>query len=108
MVVNGGDYLNILTNGKYHSPIHRVLCPIDNEIFSFVFFFYPAYNSELIPFDIQSNDNKNQRDEVEIDGFEFNTLLKSKKYINSDTQLFGDYIQQKWKDVFREDSSTKY
>jgi isopenicillin N synthase-like dioxygenase len=107
MIINGGDYLNILSNGKYHSPIHRVLCPIDNERFSFVFFFYPAYDSEIKPFG-QLEINRNQRAEVEIDGFEFNTLLKSKKDINSDPPLFGDYIQQKWGDVFRDDSSTSY
>lgn len=57
LIVNGGDYLKLISGGVYHSPIHRVLSPgttsssdADNQLkdrYSFVFFFYPAYRSPL-------------------------------------------------------------
>lgn len=68
LVVNGGDYLSMLSRGVYHSPVHRVLSPgthnhgdtqhahthtsseqkscsnSSNDRHSFVFFFYPGYD----------------------------------------------------------------
>jgi len=62
LVVNGGDYLSMLSRGVYHSPVHRVLSPgthdhahthtvgseqkscSNNDRHSFVFFFYPGYD----------------------------------------------------------------
>jgi isopenicillin N synthase-like dioxygenase len=66
LVVNGGDYLSLITKGVYHSPVHRVLTPGSpprktaddgegsastggavggRDRYSFVLFFYPAYSS---------------------------------------------------------------
>lgn len=70
LVVNGGDYLSMLSRGVYHSPVHRVLspgthnhadmqcthihtsseqkrCSSSNDRHSFVFFFYPGYDSPV-------------------------------------------------------------
>lgn len=58
LVVNGGDYLSLVTKGVYHSPIHRVLTPGTDtssstgvaqakDRHSFVLFFYPTYSSPV-------------------------------------------------------------
>ena len=53
LIVNGGDYLTLLSNGKFKSPLHRVVNG-KNERFSYVFFYYPNYDSKL------SSTNSNQ------------------------------------------------
>jgi hypothetical protein len=73
LIINGGDYLSLVSRGVYHSPIHRVLTPgsrapqaaqavqaVDGtsepssvgavgsrDRYSFVLFFYPAYESPV-------------------------------------------------------------
>jgi isopenicillin N synthase-like dioxygenase len=80
LIINGGDYLSLISKGVYHSPIHRVLTPgsrgtqagahtavqavqaVDGtsepsnagavgsrDRYSFVLFFYPAYESPVSP-----------------------------------------------------------
>eukprot|EP01147_Barroeca_monosierra_P006348 gene6348-9275_t len=46
LVVNAGDFLEILSNGRYTSPVHRVLCPFEKRT-SFVLFFYPDYDTPM-------------------------------------------------------------
>jgi isopenicillin N synthase-like dioxygenase len=65
LVVNCGDYLALLTQGRYHSPVHRVLCPTVDRV-SFVFFFYPNYDSSMA---------SATSTEVAADAEQFNTLL---------------------------------
>lgn len=49
IVINAGDYLKLLSGGRYHSPVHRVVLPkSEKNRMSFVFFFYPRYDS-IIP-----------------------------------------------------------
>ncbi len=48
LVINIGDYFSLATDKSYHSPIHRVTCPTDRDRTSFVYFFYPDFNSNLI------------------------------------------------------------
>lgn len=43
IIVNGGDYLRLLSEGRYKSPIHRVLSPpAGQHRLSFVLFHYPG------------------------------------------------------------------
>src|SRR3546814_13700662 len=46
MIVNCGDYLSLLSLGRYKSPVHRVLCPPVDRV-SYVFFYYPSYDARL-------------------------------------------------------------
>src|SRR3546814_4528856 len=46
MIVNCGDYLSLLSRGRYKSPVHRVLCPPVDRV-SYVFFYYPSYDARL-------------------------------------------------------------
>lgn len=61
VVINAGDYLKLVSNNRYHSPIHRVLCPLSTigssdkveskvglkDRTSFVFFYYPPPDTIL-------------------------------------------------------------
>ncbi|RYG97064.1 isopenicillin N synthase family oxygenase, partial [archaeon] len=47
VVVNVGDFFSLATKGEYHSPIHRVLSPVNENRMSFVYFFYPDYDTLL-------------------------------------------------------------
>ncbi len=47
IVVNCGDYLSLLTRGKYISPLHRVISDGTNERYSTVFFYYPSYDAKI-------------------------------------------------------------
>jgi isopenicillin N synthase-like dioxygenase len=90
VVINGGDFLQLLSRGRYRSPIHRVLVPPpEQERMSFVLFFYPQYQTPMPDMSCA------QQDEGE---FEFNTLTCSA--LNYSGMSFGDYIVQKWKGVF--------
>lgn len=101
LVINGGDYLRIISKGRYHSPVHRVLCPPQGkERTSFVFFYYPGFNSTVT---VQQGASF-ARDEVVGD---FNTLLEvrsdgttsNSEGASSKTETFGDYILRKWQGV---------
>lgn len=75
LVINGGDYLSLLSHGRYHSPVHRVLCPpLGSRRTSFVLFFYPAFNS-TIPTAISAGTDGAQSARGSITGLSYNTLL---------------------------------
>ena len=90
LIINGGDFLRIVSRRRYISPIHRVLCPTSGIRNSFVFFFYPRYDSLLPHTNITANNT------------DYNTLL-SLSSENKD-QKFGDYVIKKWKSVFKYDN----
>lgn len=108
LVVNAGDYLHILSEGRYHSPVHRVLCPPEGkERTSFVFFYYPGFDTTLT-FKM-SNKVKPTSDEIQQEG-SYNTLTEMRTDIFGDGSTsdviyskghitFGDYILQKWHGV---------
>ena len=56
-VINAGDYLNFLSGGRYHSPVHRVLAPTSTDRFSFVLFFYPRYDAPLTEAKVRVSDS---------------------------------------------------
>ena len=85
--VNGGDYLSLLTNGVFKSPLHRVLTPkIDR--YSAVFFYYPDYDS-VIP-------------SINVQGLSmFKDQRSSGKHVIIESKCFGDFISEKWDQVYR-------
>ena len=109
LVINAGDYLHLISNGRYHSPIHRVLCPPEGkERTSFVFFYYPGFHSKISH--SVSKREQVQSEEERVHG-KYNTLLDDNvddKVVSmngeddakeSGSSTFGDYILQKWKGV---------
>lgn len=98
LVVNAGDFLQIISGGRYKSPVHRVLAPSERDRLSFVFFYYPNYDIPLNADLFQSQDVTKDSQELE-----FNTFLSGDAVaIDIDKEMtFGDYISQKWKGVYR-------
>lgn len=48
LVIIVGDYTQLLSDGRFRSPVHRVLLPPPGqERFSFTFFYYPSYDAPL-------------------------------------------------------------
>lgn len=108
IVVNGGDFLSLLSRGRYQSPIHRVLCPPESSRrLSFVLFFYPGYNTSIPKSSgdiLSTNDQGNGKAFGIGNSFQFNTLLVvdseggssgSSAAIGRESN-FGDYIMKKW------------
>ena len=92
VVINAGDFLSRISQGRYKSPIHRVLCPPTGyERYSFVLFFYPYYNISIPAFEIVSKNDGNH--------FAYNTLSRSEHNISD--MSFGDYIVEKWRGVMK-------
>lgn len=50
LVLNGSDFLTLLSKALYKSPKHRVILT-PNERFSFVYFQYPGYHTSIPPLD---------------------------------------------------------
>ena len=97
IVVNAGDYLQLLSNGKYHSPIHRVVSPITRERLSFVFFYYPGFDSI-----IHAGTGSLEETEVSVLAEEqYNTLLSTSNIDAVKGLRFGPYIVHKWREVLR-------
>lgn len=93
-VVNCGDALALMSRGRYHSPVHRVLCP-PRERLSFVFFFYPKYEAAL-----DDAAWRTAAEEEQAVPRDYNTLLVGVA-AGADGRLpsFGDCIVQKWAGV---------
>jgi isopenicillin N synthase-like dioxygenase len=102
MVVNGGDFLRLASGGRYVSPIHRVLSPSPKDRISYVFFFYPNYNT-LLPHTDQPGTCVSPDDARSGDAGTFNTLacLQSSSFEGSERLSFGEYITKKWEEVYR-------
>ena len=105
LVVNGGDFLQLLSRGRYKSPIHRVVCPTEEqgERYSFVYFYYPGYDTEFDQLQTriveEVNANGQDTEPNNKNKWHYNTLLKSPGSVFD--VKFGAYIRKKWRDVFR-------
>ena len=111
LIINAGDYLSILSQGRYHSPIHRVLCPpAGRERTSFVFFYYPGFHSSLT---LKHGSNEKTNRESTTHKQDHASTLKYNTFLQDDfkkdavlgeiqsvrTITFGDYILKKWRGV---------
>ena len=105
VVINGGDLLSLLSKGRYASPVHRVLCPVDEkDRMSYVFFYYPNYDTQLDLGDVCA---AGEAVSGEGEGGRHNTLTRIRNKANHASAKdggnirFGDYILLKWEEVFR-------
>ncbi|KAG0213456.1 hypothetical protein BGX28_004311 [Mortierella sp. GBA30] len=121
LVVNGGDYLSLLTGGKLISPLHRVVSNGLEERYSMCCFYYPDYHAK-IPLLVQEGLKgqavsgnysllRDQRAEEEVasdskahsaDAEDASSVAT--KLLNGDIN-FGDYIVSKWTQVYRKGGS---
>ncbi|KAG0003593.1 hypothetical protein BGZ80_008227 [Entomortierella chlamydospora] len=117
LVVNGGDYLSLLTGGKLISPLHRVVSNGKEERYSMCCFYYPDYDAK-IPLLVQDEARgqaasgsysllRDQRSEEDKDvsskdqnGGGQDARSIATKLLNGEVN-FGDYIVSKWTQVFR-------
>ncbi|KAG0201434.1 hypothetical protein BGX33_010327 [Mortierella sp. NVP41] len=116
LVINGGDYLSLLTGGKLISPLHRVVSNGQEERYSMCCFYYPDYDAK-IPLLVQEEVRgqaasgnysllRDQRDEdakqeasaTANDGQDARSVAT--KLLSGDIN-FGDYIISKWTQVYR-------
>lgn len=128
VVVNGGDFLSMVSKGRYISPVHRVQSPELQNRISYVYFYYPNFQT---PLDMACSLKDSARENHASPGSEegsagqFNTLVsedalppppqdseedgRSHSQSNGDEAggsvkkdfVFGDFIINKWKGVFR-------
>ena len=82
VIINAGDYLKLVSGNRYHSPVHRVLCPKSTSVpllsdddddvggfsvdesrnrISFVFFYYPRPDT-LLPSISTAPSSKNDKE----------------------------------------------
>ncbi|KAF9983324.1 hypothetical protein BGZ65_001921, partial [Modicella reniformis] len=116
LVVNGGDYLSLLTRGKLISPLHRVVSNGQEERYSMCCFYYPDYDAK-IPLLVQEEargqaatgrysllvDQRSEEDQgtqSAQDGDREDARTVATKLINGEVN-FGDYIVGKWTQVYR-------
>ena len=85
LIVNAGDFLSLLDT-EIESPIHQVISPKTSDRYSFVFFFYPTFDTLLPPMVV------NEHDKDENLGFSFNTLIGN----TGENNKFGTTIVKKW------------
>lgn len=99
LVVNGGDFLHVLSGGLYRSPVHRVLSPVTRGRTSFVLFYYPRFETPMDAALFTRAGGINAA--VEIDGH--NSLFKLAQPATDNecntSNSFGEYIIEKWKEV---------
>ncbi len=90
LLVNGGDYFSLLTDGEYRSPLHRVVSQ-GGERLSAVLFYYPSFDAR-IPVMAQQ-DYSLFKNQVHSGGeIEKNSVSE---------KPFGQYIREKWEQVSR-------
>jgi isopenicillin N synthase-like dioxygenase len=110
LLVNGGDYLSLLTKGVFVSPLHRVVSTSRSRL-SAVFFFYPHFEAR-IPSD--QTDFGGSAQELSVlsqqgGGIEYDAHDRKPEHSwNAGSnevfdRPFGAYIVDKWEQVSRED-----
>ncbi|CEG47419.1 2og-fe oxygenase [Plasmopara halstedii] len=99
LVVNAGDYLSLITDGKCLSPVHRVVAD-NQERYSLVFFYYPDFDA-VIPSitDVTKLRIGGDARNASEDSKYFNNLLDGT--VRKRDGCFGEYIMDKWAGVQR-------
>ena len=105
IVVNAGDFLSVISGGRFHSPVHRVIAPIERDRTSFVFFYYPRFETPMDPSlfkRISASASSSQNCAEPTNCLGHNSLFVIDNLVDdsmNSTALFGDYIIEKWKGV---------
>lgn len=103
VLINFGDYLSVASKGRLLSPLHRVVSQ-PSERYSFVYFFYPNYDTSLSLEKANLGDHQrlsllqeqSAREEGQADVSAHEAGRPER------IESFGEYIRQKWAQVFRQ------
>lgn len=100
LVINAGDFLNVLSGGQYRSPVHRVQSPRVRDRTSFVLFYYPRFDTPMDPSLFSSQSQVDMRVGIE-EVIDHNSLFKlaDAKKDKTEMKTFGEYIIEKWREV---------
>ena len=91
-----GDYLGLLTDHRFRSPVHRVLLPRSDPRASFVFFYYPSYGAHFADLAATALGEKRHG------RVQHNTMLDLAAADPGALDVpFGEYIRRKWGGVFK-------
>ncbi|KAJ3067092.1 hypothetical protein HDU98_009697 [Podochytrium sp. JEL0797] len=114
-IVNGGDYLSVITNGRVVSPLHRVVNAVDSVRTSLVFFYYPPYDT-IVPGDFEflhqcGAGGEEGREGDVVERLKNLSLFKNQQdarkvagkaeVLDLKKVSFGEYISAKWESVSR-------
>eukprot|EP00913_Durusdinium_trenchii_P004315 g4000.t1 len=96
LIVNGGDYLELVSHGTLLSPLHRVRerTPSSRRS-SLVYFHYPAASSPLRPIDVKK---AHERTRPSRPGLVFNTLTDGLEDLE-EAITYKSHLQRKWMGV---------
>jgi isopenicillin N synthase-like dioxygenase len=115
LIINAGDFLQLLSGGAVHSPVHRVTTR-GTERTSFVLFMYPGYEARLTDLGAHSESAQAaaaaaataaaasdavSSSKTARPSFEYNTLLNAGPVEAVAGMPFGDILEAKWKGVSR-------
>ncbi|RIA98466.1 hypothetical protein C1645_812728 [Glomus cerebriforme] len=105
IIVNCGDYLSLITRGKYISPLHRVINDGTNERYSTVLFYYPSYDAKIPLIDNKEEEEfeLNKRLSIFKDQAVHCNESNAKARMYDKNTCFGEYIAYKWDQVFRDE-----
>ncbi|KAI9206669.1 uncharacterized protein BJ171DRAFT_421761 [Polychytrium aggregatum] len=94
IVVNGGDFLSLISGGVFRSPLHRVVSDGATERLSFVLFYYPNYDAKIPVLD-------SLRQNLSL--FDNQSLGRDPEAVGPSERLmpFGEFISNKWSQVQR-------
>lgn len=104
LVVNAGDFLAVLSGGRYHSPVHRVLSPSARDRTSFVLFYYPLFETPMDNSLFTRGASVDTTGEVDVDEGHnslFRLVDEEGREAGSESRQksFGEYIIEKWREV---------
>lgn len=98
LIVNGGDYLELVSHGVLPSPLHRVResTPTSGRS-SLVYFHYPAASSPLRPSDVKKAQERRSV-APKPKGLVFNTLTDGLEKLD-EVITYKKHLQRKWMGV---------
>jgi len=98
LIVNGGDYLELVSHGVLPSPLHRVResSPSSGRS-SLVYFHYPAGSSPLRPMDVKKAQERRSVT-PKPKGLVFNTLTNGLEELD-EAITYKSHLQRKWMGV---------
>lgn len=99
LIINGGDWLELVSRGRFRSPLHRVRQPLGENLerTAFVYFHYPADSAPLRPGDIAAAMERQAGGNWPA-GLVFNTLTNGLDKL-TEPVAFGAHLASKWAGV---------